>query len=783
MSFVSELRRRQVFRTAAWYGGLAWLAVEVADTVFPRFGLPDWWVRAVIVGAALGLPLGTRARLAVRPERARYTRETGVVPAPSDRAGFPSARSAVPLWRIPSFWIALAIAVGLTVSAQQAWQRLIRPAFGERPGLAVLPFANLSPDPANAYFADGLHEEILATFARAGGLRVISRTSVQEYRDPKRNLREIADALGVSLILEGSVRREGDDLRLTLQLIDGRTDEHLWAETYDRKFRDALQLQRAVAEQVVAAIGATLTPTEQRLIAASAPSNPEAYEFYLHALTRWNQFASEPELRLLIGLLDRTIDLDPGFALAYALRAKARVWLASTYEDNEATIADVARSDIERALALESELPEALAARGLYSTYMARDAAAGLEDLMRSIALAPNDPDTHNAAGLTLRRLGRFDAALEQFRAAMELAPKEPSFGFRTHETLVNLGRIDEAREVSQALQRRFPDLPYTYFHPYGYRCLQGGDLTGWREEIERWAPQLSPDDLADRRRRFLICTGDLAGLAALLEQAPADSEIAQDRDLELGVVYMALGKSRRAQPHLASVAADAVRTRDDAWAQIHGAVALELLGQRAAALAAADEAARLSDSKLRRGERTADCRRAGLGADLLGLASAGRLCGARALAGRIHAATWQSGEGAAVAHPARRRARAADLRRSDGETGSPRNSAQHGYAAGAGRRSPTVNCEIAEKMFGDNEDVARADALGRQVCARRRRRAGDDGGATIATSTKTSPQSATNPNSRPSSPTSSATWRSSAPGLPRVRRMRRLSCRPPPTS
>jgi tetratricopeptide (TPR) repeat protein len=231
---------------------------------------------------------------------------------------------------------------------------------------------------------------------------------------------------------------------------------------------------------------------------ASAPTSPEAYEFYLHALSRWNQFALEPELRLLIGLLDRTIELDPEFALAYALRAKARVWLASTYEGNHAPIADAARADVEHALGLEPELPEALAARGLYFTYVIRDPAAGLEDLMRSIALAPNDPDTHNAAGLTLRRLGRFDAALEQFRAAMELAPKEPSFGFRAHETLANLGRIDEAREVSQALQRRFPDLPYTYFHPYWYRCLQGGDLTGWREEIERWAPPPTISPSAD---------------------------------------------------------------------------------------------------------------------------------------------------------------------------------------------------------------------------------------------------------------------------------------------
>ena len=272
------------------------------------------------------------------------------------------------------------------------------------------------------------------------------------------------------------------------------------------------------------------------------------------------------------------------------------MWLASTYEGNEATIADVARADVERALALEPELPEALAARGLYFTYVVRDPAAGLEDLMRSIALAPNDPDTHNAAGLTLRRLGRFDAALEQFRAAMELAPKEPSFGFRTHETLANLGRIDEAREVSQALQRRFPDLPYTYFHPYWYRCLQGGDLTGWREEIERWAPQLSPDDLAGRRRRFLTLhrrprrarRAARAGVRRLGD-CPG-SRLSARRGLH------GARQPRRARPHLAwRWPRKPTRTPDDAWAQIHGAVALELLGQRAAALAAADEAARLS--------------------------------------------------------------------------------------------------------------------------------------------------------------------------------------------
>jgi TolB-like protein len=460
MSFVSELRRRQVFRTAAWYGGLAWLAVEVADTVFPRFGLPDWLVRAVIVGAALGLPLALALAWSFDLSALGIRRETGVVPAPSDRAGFPSARSAVPLWSIPSFWIALAIAVGLTVSAQQAWQRLIRPAFGERPGIAVLPFANLSPDPANAYFADGLHEEILATLARVSGLRVISRTSVVKYRDSELQLPEIAKALDVPLILEGSVRREGDDLRLTLQLIDGRTDTHLWAETYDRKFENALHLQRAVAEQIVAAIGTQLTLAEGQRIERSAPTDPEAYAYYLQALAGWSHLATLPELRVVEGLLTRALELDPDFGLGHALRAKVRVWIATTTEGPH-TKADAqgARLDIERALELEPELPEGLAARAYYTTYVERNAAGAIPDLNRALTLAPNDADTHGIAGLTARRLGRFDDAISHFREAARLMPAEPLYSGRIIETLEGQGRFDEAERVSRENERRLPSI------------------------------------------------------------------------------------------------------------------------------------------------------------------------------------------------------------------------------------------------------------------------------------------------------------------------------------
>jgi TolB-like protein len=373
MSLVTELRRRQVFRAAAWYAAAAWVAIQVASTVIPQFGLPDWLVRAVIVAAVLGLPIALALAWSFDLSAMGLRREAEAPPPAAPREAVAAAPA--PLWRVPSFWIALTLGAGLTVSAQQAWQRIVLPAFGERPGLAVLPFANLSPDPANAYFADGLHEEILATFARAGGLRVISRTSVQQYRDPKRNLREIAEALDVSLILEGSVRREGDDLRLTLQLIDGRTDEHLWAETYDRKFSEALHLQRTVAGEVVAAIGATLTPTEQRLIAKAATSNPEAYDRYLHALALSANWRDVADLRLIERRLGEAIALEPGFALAYALRAKVRVDMFNETRDD--SIGEAAHSDIERALALQPDLPEAFVARGAYHTYVTADPQRG----------------------------------------------------------------------------------------------------------------------------------------------------------------------------------------------------------------------------------------------------------------------------------------------------------------------------------------------------------------------------------------------------------------------
>ena len=593
MSLVTELRRRQVFRAAAWYAAAAWVAIQVASTIVPQFGLPDWSVRAVIVAAVFGLPVALALAWLFDLSALGLRRE---VTATSRSVGRVGGRRAGPR--------RAALAHPLVLDRARAWRRargqarsrlgsgLIRPAFGERPGLAVLPFANLSPDPENAYFADGLHEEILATLARAGGLRVISRTSVQDYRDTDRNLREIADALDVTLILEGSVRRAGDDLRLTLQLIDGRTDEHLWAETYDRKFEDALQLQRTVAEQVVAEIGAKLTPAEQRLIARAPTSNPEAYERYLQALALFGrQDFEEMELRNVERLLSEAIDRDPKFAVAYAFRAKARVRIQHSGWGSPG-LAERARADIEQALEL--------AAR-----------AAGSPGSARTLS---HVGDPGRGAG-TRRSHARARDGAERCRHAPHRGPcPAPSRPLRRGTRGVRAGRAAGARPDRLSVRPRLHAARAATLRRglarlgFDDRRASDTDVAAARavlDQIRRaparqqagvrsgiaWRPTMDKSDRAIVAYVTYTCTDDLPGLIAWYERAPPD-EVAGSRDYTLGVAYAAIGDLERARPHLEVVAAPA-RDPTRASSNAEGAVALELLGEHAAAIDAIDEAVR----------------------------------------------------------------------------------------------------------------------------------------------------------------------------------------------
>jgi tetratricopeptide (TPR) repeat protein len=294
--------------------------------------------------------------------------------------------------------------------------------------------------------------------------------------------------------------------------------------------------------------------------------------------------------------LSETLDLDPAFALAYALRAKTRVHMLGDVGDDDAKdrLSEAARGDIDRALVLQPDLPEALAARGLYHTYVSIDPARGLEDLLRALSIAPNDVDSHGIAGMTLRRLGRFDEALVHLERAEGLAPGRSAWGAWAAATLTRLGRYDEADRAWLMAIQRYPTLPNARLGRYLNRFLATGETAGWREEHDRLL-RASPGEssLGGRTWWMLICTGDLAGQIELYEKV-SEGDLPEPLDYLLGVTHTAAGDPDRARPYLTKVASTPLAP-DDAYAHVVAAVALELLGRRAEAQRLADEAVRLA--------------------------------------------------------------------------------------------------------------------------------------------------------------------------------------------
>jgi TolB-like protein len=582
MSLLTELRNRGVLRVAAWYAAAAWVLIQVASTVFPEFDFPTWSVRAVIVLALLGFPVALVAAWVFEITPTGIRRVHG-----APEKAILTARRA--LWRMPSLWIALAAGALFIVGAQQAWQRLVRPSFGEGPRLAVLPFANLSPKPEDAYFADGLHEEVLATLGHVRSLRLISRTSVLGYRDATRNLKDIARELDVSLIVEGSVRRAGDDVRVTLQLIDARSDEHLWTQTYRRTFRDVLQLQELVARQIVSELGDALSLEKQPRSPPAATSVPEAYDRYLHALALWHETDA---IDTAVALLTEAIALDPRFAQAYAQRA--RLVLSNTLgPGSNVEGVKSALADIERALELQPELPDALVARAIHLAYFELDPERALAEVQRALSIEPSNVPALHMAGAALRRLGRVDEALMYYEEALSLDPRDiPRRAIYVHH-LMRYGRTQEADRILAKAVEDDPNLPAPRMARYLIRFLATGETSGWREEYERvYALGPDPQGLKNMHASVIaLCTGDLQGLASIWEEHPPEVWWTESREQLLGVTYMALGDSKRARRYLEIAVTQKPEggAAESAGQLIERAVALELLGRRAEALRIAD--------------------------------------------------------------------------------------------------------------------------------------------------------------------------------------------------
>ncbi len=292
--------------------------------------------------------------------------------------------------------------------------------------LAVLPFDNRSDDPRNAYLADGIQDDLLASLAKIHALRVISRTSVESYRDrsTRANLREIARALHVGYVLEGSVQRIGERVHVTAHLIDARLDANVWAETYDRDLSDALTLQSEIAQKIAAALQATLSPEEKARVETKLTGNPDAYVLFLRGREFQNRLITLDSLRVAEGLYRQALALDPNFAVAYARLSQTLGRIAFNYEPSDEHYADVL-ANARRALALQPDLGEGHLALGCYFYWYKRAYDQSLAELAIAARALPNDAEILRIMGYVQRRQGRMDAARDSFQRAEKLGPRD----------------------------------------------------------------------------------------------------------------------------------------------------------------------------------------------------------------------------------------------------------------------------------------------------------------------------------------------------------------------
>ncbi|HEY4283464.1 MAG TPA: tetratricopeptide repeat protein, partial [Chthoniobacterales bacterium] len=290
--------------------------------------------------------------------------------------------------------------------------------------IAVMPLENLSEEQENAYFADGIQDELLTNLSKIKDLKVISRTSVMQYKSGiRRNLKEIAQQLGVSKVVEGSVRRSGNHVRVSVQLIDALTDRHIWAENYDRTLADSLAMQGELATEIAASVGATLTPQEQARVQAQPTNNADAYDAYLRGRAITILAMSEREnVERAVRSYEEAVKLDPNFALAWVYLSRAQSIYYRSFPSPARLAA--AKDALERALALDPNLPEAHLARGYFRFQVERDFPGALSEIQKAEQGLPNSVEIFTAIAMIQRRRGRSDEALEAARRAVALDPR-----------------------------------------------------------------------------------------------------------------------------------------------------------------------------------------------------------------------------------------------------------------------------------------------------------------------------------------------------------------------
>ncbi len=392
-------------------------------------------------------------------------------------------------WAVAALGVAAAASLAIIAAAWSWWGR---PAAGTRDkSIAVLPFVNFSDSKDDEYFSDGITDDILTHLSKIGDLKVIARTSSMLYKNSDKRIRDIGRELGVATLLEGSVRRADSRVRITSQLVDAETEEHLWAETYDRDLTDIFAIQSDVASQIAAALKATLTPEEKSYVEERPTDNTEAYDYYLQGnnyfYRMWLGYSAEESVDKAVEMYRKAVELDPGFALAWArlTRSHLRIYEFKRTDPSSERLAR-ARSSLDKALALDPDHPEVLMAHGYYYYYSPMDYTRAGEYFRQALAKAPNNSEILTTVGIVQRRLGEWEASLPYLEKAYLLDPRHIDRSFNLRVSLDALRRWEEAEHYADIAIQLAPNALRAYNEKIQIALRSSGDIRKMREVVEQ---------------------------------------------------------------------------------------------------------------------------------------------------------------------------------------------------------------------------------------------------------------------------------------------------------
>jgi TolB-like protein/lipoprotein NlpI len=546
--FFAELKRRNVYKVAIAYAVVAWLLMQIATQVFPFLEIPNWAIRLVIMLIVIGFPIALVIAWAfeLTPEGLKRTEF-------ADESPKKSARSRAWIYVVV---VAGAISVSLfffgrytATSKQSGWAEL--PA----KSIAVLPFENLSGNPENAYFTDGIQEEILMRLAKIADLKVISRTSTVRYKSSPDNLREIATQLGVANVLEGSVQRTADRVHVNVQLIKAASDAHLWAEAYDRKLTDIFAVESEIAKTIAETLQAKLTGAEERAMSAKPTADFEAHQLYLKGRYFWNRRTGE-NLKKGLAYFEQAAEKDPNYALAYTGIADSCTLIPIYSAGTPQEYRPRQRAAAQKAVALDQTLAEAhtsLASVFFYDFEFAQ----AVKEFARAISLNPNYALAHQWYGVgVLSAVGEFDRALAEEKRALELDPVSPIISSDLGVVYTLARRYDEAIGQLRDTVEMHPE--FYWAHQELGLALELKGATGEAAAEYHKALELSDDPIG----RALLAHAEVTIgkqneprqiLAQLTEEAKARYVPAY----AFAVIHLALGEKDQALDWLEKAAGD----------------------------------------------------------------------------------------------------------------------------------------------------------------------------------------------------------------------------------